>query len=162
MERVIRNKIFFPVTFLKVSACWLSSVLTLNEHGTEIVNYIIWENEIRFISAIFLVMRIWYIRTFLLKEGTCSIMDVVYYHLNTESSTGLWRFSGEGKEWKLLGQEQDGSLLVSWLTESVVEDGVSKLQSSIGLYHQKNNVLKVFKCKYSFSVNQSCFYFWLS
>lgn len=43
----------------------------------------------------------------------------------------------------MLGQEQDGSILVSWLIESVEEDGVSKLQSYIGLYHQQNNILEV-------------------
>jgi hypothetical protein len=61
---------------------------------------------------------------------------MVYFHVST--------FSGDEKEWKLLGQEQDGSLLVSWLIESIDEDGVSKLQSCIGLFHQKDNILKVF------------------
>lgn len=65
---------------------------------------------------------------------------------------GLWTFSGDGKEWKLLGQEQDGSLLVSWLIESFDEDGVLKLQSYIGLFHQKDDVLKVFNWKQRFLI----------
>ncbi|GFG36550.1 hypothetical protein Cfor_06172 [Coptotermes formosanus] len=69
---------------------------------------------------------------------------MVYFHVST--------FSGDEKEWKLLGQEQDGSLLVSWLIESIDEDGVSKLQSCIGLFHQKDNILKVL-CTFNQYVN---------
>jgi hypothetical protein len=71
-------------------------------------------------------------------------INVVYFHVST-LAPWFMNFSGDGKEWKLLGQEQDGSLLVSWLIESFDEDGVLKLQSFIGLFHKKDDVLKVCK-----------------
>ncbi|XP_069681884.1 protein pigeon isoform X1 [Periplaneta americana] len=59
---------------------------------------------------------------------------------------------GEAKEWKLLGQEQDGSLLVNWLMESVDENERPEVQSFIGLYHQKKSSLKVL-CTFNKYVN---------
>ncbi|XP_012148949.1 gamma-secretase activating protein pigeon isoform X2 [Megachile rotundata] len=46
------------------------------------------------------------------------------------------------EQWKLLGQERDGSLLVGW-TEEIIEDGVSTSYTVIGHYDRINDKLQV-------------------
>ncbi|XP_067002929.2 protein pigeon [Anabrus simplex] len=45
----------------------------------------------------------------------------------------------EAREWKVLGQEQDGIILVGWVIESLR----SEPHTCIGLYHHENSILKV-------------------
>ena len=54
-------------------------------------------------------------------------------------------------EWRILGQEQDGSMLASWISLSVNETPIER--SHIGLY---NPVEKQFKILHSFEKRENC------
>ena len=54
-------------------------------------------------------------------------------------------------EWRILGQEQDGSMLASWISLAVNETPIER--SHIGLY---NPVEKLFQILYSFDKRENC------
>lgn len=47
------------------------------------------------------------------------------------------------EQWKLLGQEKDGSLLICWLEEKLSEDGTVLQYTVIGHYDRIRNKLEV-------------------
>lgn len=54
-------------------------------------------------------------------------------------------------EWRILGQEQDGSMLASWISLSVNETPIER--SHIGLYNPQE---KLFQILYSFEKRENC------
>lgn len=68
------------------------------------------------------------------KKSECNLKNPKYInYINLQISA---------VQWKLLGQEKDGSLLLTWIEQISTENGITP-RSTVGHYDRINNKLQV-------------------